>query len=139
LVEGDFALWARGARHPKGGVNMKKAFKALLLAGLGIWSALSMAAVDVNSANAADLDSVKGIGPGTSSRIMEARKTGPFKDWTDFVDRVRGIGPGNAAKLSDNGLTVNGQTFKGAALAAPKAADKTPTVSAKAVEPPKKP
>lgn len=119
---------------------MKKAFKALLLAVLGIWSALSMAAVDVNTANAADLDSVKGIGPGTSSRIMEARKTGPFKDWADFVDRVRGIGPGNAAKLSDNGLTVNGQAFKGAAPAAPKAAEKASTVSAKAgAEPTKKP
>lgn len=119
---------------------MKKAFKALLLATLGFWSAAAMAAVDVNTANAADLDSVKGIGPGTTSRIMEARKAGPFKDWTDFVDRVRGIGPGNAAKLSDNGLTVNGQTFKGVAPAAAKASDKPAAVAAKAAaEPAKKP
>lgn len=101
---------------------MKKVFKFLLLGAAALWTAAAMAAVDVNKADVADLDSIKGIGPSTSSRIMEARKAGPFKDWTDFVDRVRGIGPGNAAKLSDNGLTVNGQSFKGVAAAAPKAA-----------------
>lgn len=100
----------------------------LLLGAVALWSAAAMAAVDVNKADAADLDSVKGIGPGTSSRILEARKAGPFKDWADFVDRVRGIGPGNAAKLSDNGLTVNGQSFKGVAAAPPAAkATKTPS------------
>lgn len=114
---------------------MKKALKALLLAALGIWSAVAMAAVDVNTASAADLDSIKGIGPGTSARIMEARKTGPFKDWADFVDRVRGIGPGNATKLSDNGLTVNGQAFKTAAAKTP---DK-PAAAKTTPEAPKKP
>lgn len=119
---------------------MKHAIKAVVLSVLAIWSAAAIAAVDVNNASAADLDSVKGIGPGTSSRIMEARKTGPFKDWTDFVDRVRGIGPGNAAKLSDNGLTVNGQTFKGVATPVAKAVDKGAATSAKAAsETPKKP
>ena len=91
---------------------MKRIIQCLLLGAWGLWSVLAAAAVDANTATAADLDSVKGIGPGTSGRIMEARKAGPFKDWSDFVDRVRGIGPGNAAKLSDNGLTVNGQAFK---------------------------
>lgn len=91
---------------------MNQTLKALLLAACSIWSAAALAAVDVNTASAADLDSIKGIGPGTTSRIIDARKAGPFKDWTDFVERVRGIGPGNAAKLSGNGLTVNGQTLK---------------------------
>lgn len=109
---------------------MKKAIKALLLSAWGIWSAVAMAAVDANTANAADLDSVKGIGPSTSNRIMDARKTAPFKDWADFVERVPGIGPGNAAKLSDNGLTINGQTYKGAASAKP-AAPPTATPAAK--------
>lgn len=123
---------------------MQKIIKALLLGAWSVWSAVAMAAVDANTANAADLDSVKGIGPGTSSRIMEARKAGPFKDWTDFVDRVRGIGPGNAAKLSDNGLTVNGQTFKGVAAPAAnptgKTSDKSAAPSVKAsAEPAKKP
>lgn len=104
---------------------MKYVIKTLLLGAWGIWSAAAMAAVDVNTANAADLDSVKGIGPSTSTRIMEARKTAPFKDWADFVERVPGIGPGNAAKLSDNGLTINGQTYKGAAAAKPSATSTT--------------
>ena len=118
---------------------MKKAIKALLVGAWGLWSAVAMAAVDVNTASAADLDSVKGIGPGTSGRIMEARKAGPFKDWSDFVDRVRGIGPGNAAKLSDNGLTVNGQSFKGSAAPAAKAPDKSAAGTKAVAEAPKKP
>lgn len=122
---------------------MNKAIRAVLIGLWGIWSAAAMAAVDANAANAADLDSVKGIGPGTSSRILEARKAGPFKDWADFIDRVRGIGPGNATKLSDNGLTINGLTFKGVAAPTNKVTDKAPAVAAKAVnaaaEPAKKP
>lgn len=115
---------------------MKHVIKALLFGAWGLWSAVAMAAVDANTANAADLDSVKGIGPGTSNRIMEARKAAPFKDWNDFVDRVRGIGPGNAAKLSDNGLTVNGQTFKATVA---KAQDKPASATKNTVEPTKKP
>ena len=71
-----------------------------------LYAAACFAAVDVNKATAADLDSIKGIGQGN------------FKDWTDLVDRVKGLGEGNAAKFSTEGLTVNGATFKGAAAAA---------------------
>ena len=94
--------------------------RALMVAGLMAWSAAGLAAVDVNTASAADLDSVKGVGPGTSNKILDARKRGPFKDWNDLIERVSGIGPGSAAKLSSNGLTVNGASFAGAAP--PKAA-----------------
>jgi competence protein ComEA len=79
------------------------------------------AAVDVNKATEADLDSIKGIGPGTSSKILEQRKSAPFKNWGDFMTRVSGIGEKRAAKLSQEGLTVNGEPFKpGAAAVAEK-------------------
>lgn len=73
------------------------------------------AAVDVNKAGAADLDSIKGIGPAMSGKILDARKKGEFKDWTDLIDRVSGVGAGNAAKFSKEGLTVNGTLYKASA------------------------
>ena len=80
------------------------------------FTAVAMAAVvDVNKASEAQLDSVKGIGPVTTKLIMSERKKGEFKDWKDFTDRVKGIGDNRAAKLSAEGLTVNGATYKAAA------------------------
>jgi competence protein ComEA len=91
-----------------------------------LYAAACFAAVDVNKATAAELDSVKGIGPSISSKILDERKKGNFKDWSDFVNRVKGVGEGNAAKFSNEGLTVNGTPFKttDAAPAAPKDAKK---------------
>jgi len=71
----------------------------------------AFAFVDANQASRADLETVKGIGPGLSGKIIEARKTGPFKDWNDMVDRVGGVGPGNAARFSQAGLTVGGAPY----------------------------
>ncbi|MFC7463022.1 ComEA family DNA-binding protein [Hydrogenophaga defluvii] len=113
---------------------MKRIIQCLLLGAWGLWSVLAAAAVDANTANVADLDSVKGIGPSTSSRIVEARKAGPFKDWADFVARVRGIGPGSAAKLSDNGLTINGQTYTATTPVAAKSSNKPAAVAVKPEE-----
>ena len=101
---------------------MKKTLFALLLA---LSTALSFAAVDVNKASEADLDSIKGIGPGTSSKILEARKSAPFKNWQDLITRVPGIGDKRAEKLSQEGLTVNGDVYKASNGGAPaKAGDK---------------
>ena len=75
-------------------------------------SAAAFAAVDVNKANQAELEAVKGIGPSMSGRIIEARKTGSFKDWSDLQTRVKGVGAAKSAKLSAEGLTVNGAEFK---------------------------
>ena len=88
-------------------------------------AAFAFAAVDVNKATVADLDSIKGIGPAISGKIIDERKKGNFKDWNDFIERVKGIGDGNAAKLSTAGLTVNGSSFSGAPAAATKPATKT--------------
>jgi competence protein ComEA len=92
-------------------------FKRVIAALLALFAAAAFAAVDVNKASSAELDSVKGIGPAIATKIIDERKKGSFKDWTDFVDRVKGVGEGSAAKLSAEGLTVNGQSFSGAAAA----------------------
>ena len=97
-------------------------------------TAMAMAAVDVNKATEAELDSVKGIGPGTSKLIMTERKKGEFKNWDDFVTRVKGVGEKRAAHLSDAGLTVGGQAYKPATTAKTdsKKADKSTDVKADA-------
>jgi len=98
------------------------------------YAAASFAAnVDVNTASAADLDALKGIGPALSERIIEARKQGAFKDWNDLIARVKGIGDKSAARFSAEGLTVGGASYQGAPAAAvakpaptPKAASAAP-------------
>ena len=86
-----------------------------------LYAAVAFAAVDVNKATAAELDGIKGIGPGISTKILDERKKGNFKDWNDFIERVKGVGETNAAKFSAEGMTVGGAGYKGAAPAAPAA------------------
>jgi competence protein ComEA len=95
-----------------------------------LYAAVAFAAVDVNKATAAELDGIKGIGPSISTKIIDERKKGNFKDWNDFVERVKGVGDGNAAKFSAEGLTVNGAGFKGAAAAPAAKADAKPVAAA---------
>ena len=82
-----------------------------------LFAAASFAAVDVNTANEAELDGVKGIGPGLSGKILIERKNGEFKDWNDFISRVSGVGNKSAANFSKEGLTVSGKKYGAAAAA----------------------
>ncbi|MEX8518518.1 MAG: ComEA family DNA-binding protein [Leptothrix sp. (in: b-proteobacteria)] len=91
---------------------MVKILLGLLMA---LFAALSQAAVDVNKGSQAELESVRGIGPAMSARLLDERKKSAFKDWTDLIDRIKGIGPGNASKFSEAGLTVNGSLYEGGA------------------------
>jgi len=102
--------------------------KKILSVFLMLYAAVCFAAVDANKASAAELDSVKGIGPAMSTRILDERKKSNFKDWPDFISRVKGVGEATATKLSKEGLTVNGAEFKGAATA--KAEPAKPAASA---------
>jgi competence protein ComEA len=95
-------------------------FKKLLAAVLAFCAAAAFAAVDVNKADAAALDTVKGIGPAIAGNILEERKKGNFKNWDDLIARVPGIGEASAAKFSEGGLRVNGRTFRATAAAAKK-------------------
>jgi competence protein ComEA len=88
-------------------------WKKFLLVGaiLSTSAHLVFAQVDVNQADQAALESIKGIGPKTSRAIVEERqKAGPFKDWADFSARIHGIGSKKTENLSKAGLTLHSQT-----------------------------
>jgi competence protein ComEA len=84
--------------------------------------AAAWAQVDVNKADAAALDSIRGLGPAKTKAILDERKKGDFKDWADLEQRVKGIGDKSALKLSQAGLQVNGKSKDGAPMAADKPA-----------------
>jgi competence protein ComEA len=94
--------------------------KILAVVALLFYTALALAAVDVNKASEAELDSVKGIGPGTSKLILDERKKGEFKSWDDFITRVKGVGEMRAKSLSEAGLTVGGKAYQPTAAGAKK-------------------
>jgi competence protein ComEA len=79
---------------------------------LGFWFFTALAAaVEVNTADQAALESVKGIGPVHAKAIIDERtKNGPFKDADDLAARVKGIGPKSVKNLEAAGLTINGSS-----------------------------
>ena len=97
---------------------------ATMVASIGF----AFAQVDVNKADQAALDGVKGIGPSISKKIIDERKKGgDFKDWPDLEKRVKGIGAKNAVKFSQAGLTVNSQPLANAPATPAAKAKATPT------------
>jgi competence protein ComEA len=103
---------------------------------LAFFAAMSLiaafAAVDVNKATEAELDSVKGIGPATTKLIITERKKAEFKNWEDFISRVKGVGETSAAKFSAEGLRVSGAAYPGAGAVKAKADAKPVAEKAKA-------
>jgi competence protein ComEA len=89
--------------------------KKLVAALFAFVVAAAFAAADVNQADQATLESIRGIGPVLSGKILDERSKGSFKDWSDLMQRVKGIGVGNAARFSGDGLRVNGTAFGGIA------------------------
>lgn len=115
-----------------------KMIKKLMLAVAAMIATMgfAFAQVDVNKADAAALDAVKGVGPTMSKAILDERAKGDFKDWADFQKRVKGVGEKRAAKLSQAGLVVAGKPMGAAATATPAAAAKTKPADAKAAAAP---
>ncbi|UUX97503.1 ComEA family DNA-binding protein [Aquabacterium sp. J223] len=67
------------------------------------------AALDLNRATQAELESLRGVGPGLSAAVLQARAERPFADWRDLEARVPGLGERSARRLSDQGGRVQGQ------------------------------
>lgn len=66
-----------------------------------------MAEIDVNTASASELQSIKGIGPKTAQKIVDFRdEHGPFNSIND-VTRIKGIGQKTLKKMIDSGLVCN--------------------------------
>lgn len=86
----------------------------IVLSGLLSWLLVSShahAAVEINSADQAALESVQGLGPSKAKAILaERKKNGPFKDSADLQSRVKGIGEKTVERLMGKGLIINGQS-----------------------------
>ena len=90
---------------------------AKLLVGLSVAAVAAVchaASVDANTATLAELEAVGAVGPSIAQEILRERRKRAFKDWPELIDRVKGIGRHNAAKFSAEGLTVNGESYRGA-------------------------
>ncbi len=85
--------------------------RVLLSSVVALMCCNSTLGLDINQANEAELDSVKGMGPVLSAKVLKARSNGPFKDWQDLMQRVSGIRQNKAQQFSEQGLTVDGQAF----------------------------
>ena len=64
------------------------------------------AGVDANTATAAELDAISGIGPALAERIVQERRNSPFRSLDDLQSRVRGVGEANLRRMREGGLTV---------------------------------
>ncbi|OXI49246.1 ComEA family DNA-binding protein [Burkholderia aenigmatica] len=110
---------------------LKKLLMLFVALSLSLAAGLA-AAVEVNSADQATLESVKGLGPVKSKAIIDERtKNGPFKDADDLANRVKGLGTKSVGHLEENGLTIGGSSTppKGVKLSKP-AATTSATTSA---------
>lgn len=98
------AMRARGGRHA-----LRRVMGALLVtAGLG-FATPQAHALDVNQANAQQLETIRGIGPRTAEVIIaERERGGKFESFEDLAERVRGIGQKKAQALQAAGLQVGG-------------------------------
>ena len=72
---------------------------------------LSVLALEINQANEAELDSIKGMGPAITRKVLIARAERPFANWKELILRVSGIGKAKAQQFSDQGVLVNGLAF----------------------------
>jgi competence protein ComEA len=87
---------------------------------LGLVSA-GASALDIQQATEAELDSLRGLGPSLTAKVLAARAEKPFDSWADLMQRVNGIREAMAQRLSDQGLTVQGLAYKSAHKPAHKA------------------
>ena len=83
----------------------------------------AFAAVNINTASQAELQTINGIGPAKAQAIIDYRtKSGPFKS-VDDLDNVNGFGKKSVDKIRNN-ISVSGS-----ASVAPAKADKPKSVS----------
>lgn len=82
---------------------------------------MALAAVNINTATQAELETLKGVGPAKAKAIMEYRaKNGNFKT-IDDIKKVKGIGDKTFDKLKAD-LSVNGASATKTAVPAAKPA-----------------
>jgi|GEM_PF-639449 len=108
----------------------------LLFAALIVSMSTALAAsVEVNQADQAALEALKGLGPVKSKAIIDERAKGPFKDADDLANRVKGLGSKSVAKLEAQGLTINGSSAPPSGSSAKTAPSATATPAPSAEQP----
>lgn len=110
---------------------------ALLFAALVLsMSAAFAATVEVNTADQATLETLKGIGPVISKAIIDERAKAPFKDADDLANRVKGLGVKSVTKLEAQGLTINHSAAPPTGVGSKsKSSPSSPSVKAPAMQP----
>ena len=89
--------------------------------------------VDVNTADQATLQTLKGIGPVKSKAIIDERtKNGPFKNADDLARRVTGLGVKSVTKLEAEGLTIGGSSATPSGVGAGAKQEKAPAATVQA-------
>ena len=77
---------------------------------LVFWTTLGSAevrhSVEINTATDEQLQSLKGIGPAMSGRILAERARGPFSSLADFDERVKGVGTITLRRWVTDGLVL---------------------------------
>jgi competence protein ComEA len=82
-----------------------RSLSTLLLLALLLPLSASAGLVNINTANQAELETLKGIGPSKAQAIIEYRSTNPFET-TEEIQEVKGIGPTTFANIK-SAITVN--------------------------------
>jgi len=93
----------------------------------------AFAAVNINSASQAELETIKGIGPVKAKAIIDYRtKNGAFKS-VDDLDNVKGIGKKSLDKFRSE-VSVSGATTAATTVPAAKAKAAAPEAAAPAAK-----
>lgn len=124
----------RAAAPAEGRRTCSKVFRTIgklaLVAGLSAaWT--PVLALDLNSATATQLETIRGLGPKTAELIVKERERGgSFESLEDLAERVRGIGQKKAQALQAAGLRVEVNASKPVTTAAPASSQHRPNRAA---------
>jgi competence protein ComEA len=66
-------------------------------------------ALEINDANRAQLEQLKGVGVTLAEKILVERERARFAGWDDLRKRVKGISSKRVSEWQAHGVTVNGQ------------------------------
>ncbi|MDI9336114.1 MAG: hypothetical protein QM520_03690, partial [Gammaproteobacteria bacterium] len=67
--------------------------------------------IEINDATEAELDSLKGLGPRLTKKILQEKFIQPFGGWQDFIHRLGFQSTTLIHQLSHQGVTINGQSL----------------------------